>query len=132
MKDTKMSTLALLLAETAILIAVVSAIQLTVLVFRNPFRPAWLKMSGTDAVAAVAIAAGVSIATAGEIAGLIAAGVNAFAAIGITVALSVGVGVFNWRVFRCGERLRRADAGQSPFGPLPAAPKPDRAPAASV
>ena len=131
MKDTKMNALTLLLAETAILIAVISAIQLTVLAFRNPLRPAWLKMAGADALAAVAIAAGISIATAGEIAGLIAAGVNAFAAIGITVALCVGVAFFNWRVFRCGDRLRRTDAGHSPFGPLPTASKPDRAPAAS-
>jgi hypothetical protein len=131
MKDTLMNTLLPLLAHTAVLIAVISAVQLTVLAFRNPLRPSWLKRPVADTLAAVAIAAGLSLAAAFEIASLVAAGVNAFAAIGITAALCFGVAYFNWRVFHCGDRLRRADAGHSPFGPPPAAPKPHRAPAAS-
>ena len=131
MKDTLINTLLPLLAHTAVLIAVVSAIQLTVLAFRNPLRPAWLKKAGADTLAAVAIAAGLSLAVAFEIAGLVAAGINAFAAVGIAAALCFGVASFNWRRFHCGDRLRRADAGHSPFAPPPPAPKPHRAPAAS-
>jgi hypothetical protein len=126
-----MNTPFAILAHTAALVAVISAIQLTVLAFRNPFRRLWLRKSGVANLAAVAISAGFSIAAGSEVAGLVAAGVNAFVAIGVTTALTIVVAAFNWRVFRCGERLRLADAGRSPFEALTLAQKPQRAPAVS-
>ena len=125
-----MNTYLVILAHTAVLIAVISAMQIAILAFRNPFRSGWLKKAGADTVTCVVTTASLSFATAYEIAGLIAAGVNVFVAIGVTVALIFGVAIFNGRVFRFGERLRRADAGHSPFEHLHARQKPQRTPAA--
>lgn len=127
-----MNTLFAVIADTAILVAVVSAIQLTVLAFRNPLRPDWLRMRGADNLASMAIAAALAFAMGLEITGLSAAGLNSFAAICLTVALILGVAIFNWRVFRCGERLRRADGGLSPFTRLDAHATPRRARARQV
>jgi hypothetical protein len=129
-KDKSMNTSLVILAYTAGLIAVISAMQLALLAFRNPLRSEWLKKAGADTVTCVAMTAGLSFATAYEIAGLIAAGANVFVAIGVTIALIFGVALFNWRVFRFGERLRRADAGHSPFEHLHATQEPQRTPAA--
>jgi len=118
--------------ETAALIAVVSGIQLAVLAFRNPLRPHWLRVTGSDNFASMLIATSLAFAVGFEISGLVAAGLNPAMAMGLTVGLVFGVGIFNWRAFRCGERLRRADAGLSPFAALDKRSSPRRARATPV
>ena len=125
-----MNTFLVILAHTAVLIAVISAMQVAILAFRNPFRSGWLNKAGADTATCVVMTASLSFATAYEIAGLIAAGIHAFVAIGVTVALIFGVAIFNWRFFRFGERLRRAEAGHSPFEHLHARQASQRTPAA--
>lgn len=115
MKDMSMTSFLAIGATTLVLILMIGAIQLTVLIFRNPFRASWLRTNGAETLASVSMVAGFSFATGFEIASLVVAGVNPFLAIAATAALCLGVATFNWRKFRCGERLRRADAGQSPF-----------------
>lgn len=122
-----MSTLFALLVCTAILIAVIIAVPLTVLAYRNPFRPAWLRTSVADIAGAIGLTLGLSFAVAVEIASLAAMGINAFVALGLIVVVGVGLGIFIWRLLRCSERLREADAGRSPFN----AERPRRAPAGS-
>jgi len=126
-----MNTLLALVVYIVALIAAVSVFQLTVLAFRNPFRPTWLNKAGAESIAATANVGSLSVSTAFEIAGLIAAGFNAFFALAITMALIFGVVIFNWHIFRYGERLRRADAGHSPFEPLTIVQGPHGVPATS-
>lgn len=96
--------------------AVVSAIELIVLLFRNPLRPRWLRTSLAESVAVLAIVMGLTFVLATFISGMIGAGLNVFVALVAGVCIPVLVAVVNERLFGIRERLRRADAGQSPFG----------------
>jgi hypothetical protein len=111
-----MNVLATVSAETAALVAVVAAILLTILVFRDPFRPAWLRSRLAVEVAAVLIAAVFAIALGAQMSGLIAAGLTPLSALAIAPTITLVAAVGFWRLFDCGERLRRADAGRPAFG----------------
>lgn len=103
------------LGETITLVAVVAGIIFCVLAFRNPFRSAWMKRGGIDNLAATGIATALAFAVGFQISGLVAAGLPAVYAMGFTVALILVTAFLVIRLFGVGERLRRADAGESPF-----------------
>lgn len=113
-----MKTIALVSAEIVAVVATIGLVLLLLLVFRNPLRPAWLKKGGAEAAAATAIVAMLSFSMAFLIAGLARAGVDALVAMAFAIALAGGAWWGLWRLFAIGERLRRADAGQSPFHKL--------------
>jgi len=110
-----MEALVSLAAANVILLAVLCSIQLVILAFRNPFRPSWFKRHGLDNVVAVAIAAGMSFAIAFEITSLIASGLPAIIAIAAAPLIALVMAYASWRLLDGSERLKRADAGQSPF-----------------
>ena len=108
-----------ILPEMAVIAAVVGAIALTGLAFRNPFRPTWLRSDWTSTVASLAIAAAVCFASGYMIAGSVVAGFGVATAIVLMLAVYAVAGYAVVRGFEMGERLRRSDAGQSPFYPHP-------------
>lgn len=110
-----MSSIIHILPEVAVVVALVGAILFTGLAFRNPLRARWLYRDSTSTAAALAISSAVCFGAGYMIAGSIAAGWSVATAIGLTVAVFLGSGFVIWRVFEIGERLRRADAGQSPL-----------------
>jgi hypothetical protein len=109
-----------ILPEMAALVAIVAAILFVGVAYRNPFRPQWMYRDSASTVAALAISSAVCFGAGYMIAGSIAAGFGVATAIGLTVALFLGAGYAIWRLFDIGGRLRRADAGQSPFYSQPA------------
>lgn len=115
-----MSIIASLAVELAAMAAVVSGIQFFVLAFRNPHRPAWLRAPIVESVAVVTIVMTITLSVSTLVAGMIGAGLNVFAALAAGAALPLAVAFINERLFRVRARLRQADAGQSPFQPLPA------------
>lgn len=110
-----MSSILQILSEVAVVAALVGAILFTGLAFRNPSRARWLHRDSAATGAALAISASVCFGAGYMIAGSIAAGWSVATAIGLTIAAFLGSGFAIWRVFEIGERLRRADAGLSPF-----------------
>jgi hypothetical protein len=110
-----MSSIIQILPEVAVVVALVGAILFTGLAFRNPLRAKWLYRDSTSTAAALAISSAVCFGAGYMIAGSIAAGLGVAMAIGLTVAVFLGSGFAIWRIFEIGARLRRADAGQSPF-----------------
>lgn len=113
-----MQTIVSLIVELAFVAIVVCAIQFIVLVFRNPHRPQSLRYGGTEAVAVLFIVAAVTLSIATLVSGLVGAGVNVFASLIIAAIVPIAVAIANQRLFKIGERLRRSDAGVSPFAPL--------------
>jgi hypothetical protein len=118
-----MEMLLSLAAEFALVIIAVSAVQFLVLVFRNSRRPAWLRHSFIESTAVITIVMGITLTVAILASGLIASGINVMVSLAIATVLPIAVAIANWRIFRVGERLRRADAGASPFASLSAAPQ---------
>jgi hypothetical protein len=110
-----MSAFIQILPEVAILVAVIGAILFLVLAFRNPLRPQWLHWNAMPIAASLLVAAAVSGGIGIMIAGSVAAGFNAGNAILLTLAVAGGAGYAMVRGLHIGERLRRSDAGQSPF-----------------
>jgi len=104
-----------ILPEMAVVVAIVAAILFVGVAYRNPFRPRWMYRDSASTAAALAISSAVCFGAGYMIAGSIAAGLGVATAIGLTVVVFLGSGFAIWRVFEIGERLRRADAGQSPF-----------------
>lgn len=114
-----MSSIIQILPEVAVVVALVGTILFTGLAFRNPLRASWLHRDSASTAAALAISSAVCFGAGYMIAGSIAAGLGVATAIGLTIAAFLGSGYVMWRFFDVGERLRRADAGQSPFYPQP-------------
>jgi hypothetical protein len=106
-----------ILPEVAVVFAIVGAILFTGLVFRNPFRSKWLQRDLMSVAAALGIAAAVCFGAGTMIAGAVAAGFGVAAAIVMTIVAFGVAGYAIVRGFDIGERLRRADTGQSPFYP---------------
>lgn len=115
-----MPSLIQILPETAVIFVIAGAILLTGLVFRNPFRPRWLHRDSASTLAALAISAAVCFGAGYFIAGTFAAGFDIAVVLVLTPAVFLAAGYAIWRGFDIGERLRRADAGQSPFYAHPA------------
>ena len=107
------------LAVEFMLVAItVSIIQFLVLVFRNPRRPQWLRHSFVESAAVICIVMGITVAVAILASGLIGAGSNVFVSLVVSALVPLTVAFGNWRLFQVGERLRRAEAGASPFASL--------------
>jgi drug/metabolite transporter (DMT)-like permease len=111
-----MQTILSLAVEFVLVAIAVSNIQLLVLVFRNPLRPEWLRHSFVESTAVICIVMGITLSIAILASGLIASGMNVFVSLVLSTTWPFVVAIANWRVFRIGERLRRADMGASPFG----------------
>ena len=108
-----------ILPEVAVVVAIVGAILFTGLAFRNPFRPRWLQRDFMSVAAALVISGAVCFGAGYMIAGSIAAGFDVATAFVVTIAAFGAAGYALARGFDIGERLRRSDAGQSPFYPHP-------------
>lgn len=106
-----------ILPEVAVVVLIVGAILFTGLAFRNPFRSAWLRRDMMSVAAALAISGAVCFGTGYMVSGAIAAGFDVGTALALTLAVFIVAGYAIVRFFDIGERLRRADAGQSPFYP---------------
>lgn len=98
----------------------VAVAALLVVVFRNPFSPAWLKRDGPAITASVLMSGAVAGVTGLTISSLVGAGLHMISAAILTIALFTLSGIAVGRLFHVRERLRRADAGQSPFGRIAA------------
>lgn len=103
------------LAELIFLLIVAAGIPVILLAFRNQHRSALLRRGGVEAVAANLIAIGIVFAFGLLIAGLTGAGMNALYAIMVSAVTFFTAATVIWKLFGVRERLRRADAGQSPF-----------------
>ena len=110
-----MNTLFQILPEMAAVVAIVFGILFTVLSFRDPFRPQWMQRNWTAVAASLLIAVAVSFGLGLMISGAVSAGIPAGYAILLALAVAGGSGLALVRVLAIGERLRRCDAGQSPF-----------------
>lgn len=110
-----MDLIATLLMEILALIGTVLFIGLLVLVFRNPHRPQWLRTDFVQTNVAVVLVGVSCLSVAYLIKGLVGVGIDVFTSIGISLALPVAVGIAAARLTDFRERLRRADAGESPF-----------------
>ena len=117
-----MTSLLQILPEVAAVVVIVCAILFVVLAFRDPFRPNWLRWNWMAVAASLLVAVAVSFGFGLMISGGVAAGFGAGTMILMTIAVAGGAGFVVARGVGIGERLRRSDAGQSPFYPL-AAPK---------
>ncbi len=104
-----------ILAELIVTAGVVCATQFLVLAFRNPHRHAWLRTTFAESVAVIGIVMGLALTISLLISTLVGSGVNVLVAMGIGIAVPVAVALLNERLFHLRARLRRADAGQSPF-----------------
>lgn len=110
-----MITFMTVLAELIFLFCVAIGIPVVLLAFRNERRPALLKRGSVEAIAANLIAIGIVFAIGFLINGLTGAGMNALYAILLSAVLFFGASIAVWKALDVRERLRRADAGQSPF-----------------
>lgn len=117
-----MQTTLSLVFELVFVAATVSIIQLLVLAFRNPHRPQWLRGGFAESVAVLGIVMGLTLSTAMLIAGLVGSGANVFVSLVIAALVPFAVAFVNARLFHLRERLRRAEAGASPFTPFSANP----------
>ena len=110
------------------LVATVAAILGMLLVLRNPHRPRWMQSEFAAQAASLVLVT----ATAGCVAyamivfqGL---GHSLTIAAGTTFGVMFAAGYLLWRIFHIGLRLKRADAGHSPFEAIRhKAPRPPRA-----
>jgi predicted Na+-dependent transporter len=110
-----MQSILSLTLEFVFVAAVVSIIQLLVLVFRNPHRPQWLRQSLAESVAVIGIVMGLTLSMASLVAGLVGAGGSVFVSLILTFAVPFAVALVNERLFHLRERLRRADSGGRPL-----------------
>lgn len=104
-----------ILPEAAIVVVIIGATLITVLAFRNPLRSKWLRRDMTATAASLVIAAAACFGIGNMISGAVSAGFSAATAIVLTLAICAGAGYALMRGLHMGERLRRADAGESPF-----------------
>src|SRR5690606_2348484 len=81
-----MQSILSLTLEFVFVVALVSAIQLLVLIFRNPHRPQWLRQSLVESVAVIGIVSGLTLSMASLVAGLVGTGANVFVSLILTVA----------------------------------------------
>jgi hypothetical protein len=113
-----------LLAEIVAVVIVVSGIQFTVLAFRNPHRPQWMRSGLSEALIVLAIVTGISFSVAMLISGLENAGVHVIPAVIAGVLFPLAVVLANEKIFGIRKRLRWAADGQSPFRSQAAARQP--------
>lgn len=105
--------------------ALVGGTALLGLIFRNPLRPEWLKRGWTDSAAAVAVAGGFSGVIGYGMLGSAKLGMSVPAGVLLTLTIFAATLVAVFRLFHFGERLSRAERGESPFAHIdPPGPQP--------
>lgn len=97
------------------LVGVCAATLLAGLMLRDPFAPGWLRSEAVAVAAGLVLTASVMVVIGYALAGLIAAGVHYAVALCLVGAVLAASPYALWKAFNVGERLARADAGQSPF-----------------
>jgi hypothetical protein len=108
------------------LVAVSAAVLLTALILRHPRPSRWLDNEAVAHGAGLVLTTGAFFAVTTAAAGLTGANIHyGIVTIAIAAVLAGSAYAF-WKVFDIGERLARADAGQSPFA------RREKAPAAPV
>jgi len=110
-----MAIFAELFLELGMVIGTVLLIEFLVLLFRNPHRSKWLRSDFAQTTAALLLVAVSCLVFAMFMTGLLGAGLDVFAALPIAVAIPVVVVFVSMKLVGFRERLRRADAGLSPF-----------------
>lgn len=97
------------------LAAIPAAVLLTGLILRNPLAPVWLRSEAVATAASLVLTAGFCVAVTYAIPVLAAAAAPHWA-IGILVAaIPAASTLVLWRAFNIGDRLARAESGDSPF-----------------
>lgn len=110
-----MQNLALLVMTAAGLGAGISLFLLAVLALRNPHNPNWVQGEAFSQLACFLLTAGLSSTVAVAVNEFHTAGMSVVVAMAASVAV-IFVAIFLFcTLFHFGERLRRADAGRSPF-----------------
>lgn len=110
-----MQNLALLVMTAVGLGAGISLFLLAVLALRNPHTPNWVQGEAFSQLACFLLTAGLASTVAVAVNEFHTAGMSVVVAIG-TTAVVIFVTIFLiCTLFQFGERLRRADAGRSPF-----------------
>jgi hypothetical protein len=104
------------LLTAALMGGVIVAIQLTLLAFRNPMRPRWLRGTPAETWATVGMIMSFSVVFGYLMQGLVMAGIPVAAAVVGVPLYVLALSFVLWRLIGGRERLRRAEAGQSPFG----------------
>jgi len=102
-------------AELAGLAATVGITLATLLVLRNPRNPGWMKSEFVAQAASLVLVALISGVLAWALTSMTDAGVAIANAALIAVIVIVASCCLLWFTFGIGKRLRRADAGRSPF-----------------
>jgi len=110
-----MSPYLALSGELAGLVAAVGATLFTALVLRNPRNPKWLKTELASQAASLCLVAVFAFAVASAMRGMTAIGFDVMVAAAITLSVIALAAASLWLAFGMGNRLRRADSGQSPF-----------------
>jgi hypothetical protein len=102
-----------------VLIAVSGAVLLTALVLRNPLGPKWLRNEAAAQAAGLVLTAGVCVAISNAVAELVDANIHYSIAVILTGAFFAASSYMLWRAFNVGGRLKRTEAGRSPFAREP-------------
>jgi hypothetical protein len=97
------------------LVGISAATLLAGLMLRDPFVPGWLKSEAVAVAAGLVLTAGAMMAIGFALAGLIAANIHYSVAVLVVSLVLAASPYVLWKAFNVGERLARADAGQSPF-----------------
>jgi hypothetical protein len=103
------------------LVATTALLVLGVMVLRHPRLPAWLQTEGAAQAACFLLTTVLAGAVSAGIGGLVHLDVpiNAYGAAALTVGVMLATAYLIGVLGHVGERLRRADAGGSPFAALP-------------
>lgn len=103
------------------LVATTALLIVAVLVLRHPRLPAWLQTEGATQAECFFLAALLAGAITASITGLVhlEVPINVYGAAALTAGVILAAAWLLCVVGHVGERLRRADAGQSPFAALP-------------
>lgn len=102
-------------ANLAGLVAMSALTLLTMLILRNPLFPKWLNGEEVAQAASLVLTAGFFIAAMNAAAGLNETNVHYGFIVIILAGIVAGSAYAFSKVFNIGDRLARADAGQSPF-----------------
>ena len=115
--------------ELSSVVAVTAATLLVALILRNPHLPRWLDNEAVAYGAGLLLTAAAFFTVANAAASLTAAKVHYGVATIVIAGVLAGSAYLFWKVFDIGDRLARAEAGQSPFARRQTAPAAPAAPA---
>ncbi len=104
------------------LVAISALVLLTMLILRNPDLPEPLQNEAAAHAASLVLTTGVLVAVIYATSGLVAAELHYSVIIVVITGVLAGSAYVFWKLFNVGDRLARADAGQSPFARRTKAP----------